>query len=178
MLLYSLDQGVAAGRIGLTSEASVSDLLITPENYTQQLNDRLGFGVYLVLGSLKKTFTVWSKPMYYGYPGDYYIKIWLQNNGPFDYSTTAPVKVTDSKYLNFSLKIKEAISFFKIQNSKVTESWQITCSPCLDLICTIEYNSNVTCTFSYTSSLFYQINLFIAPSNISIDLTSYGMILD
>ena len=97
MLLYSLDQGVAAGRIGLTSEASVSDLFITPENYTQQLNDRLGFGVYLVLGSLKKTFTVWSKPMYYGYPGDYYIKIWLQNNGPFDYLTSTPVKVTDSK---------------------------------------------------------------------------------
>ncbi len=97
MLLYSFDLGVAAGRIGLTSGASVSDLLITPENYTQPLNDSLGFSVYLVLGSLKKTFTIWGKPMYYGYSGNYNIKIWLQNNGPFDYlQTAAPVQVTDS----------------------------------------------------------------------------------
>ena len=119
MLLYSFDHGEAAGRIGLTSEASVSDLFITPENYTQQLNSSLGFSVYLVLGSLKKTFTVWSKPMYYGYPGDYYIKIWLQNNGPFDYSTAAPVKVTDSKCLIsllFLMKLKKQFNFFpKIQ---------------------------------------------------------------
>ncbi len=97
MLLYSFDLGAAAGRIGLTSEASVPDLLITPESYTQPLNDSLGFSVYLVLGSLKKKFTIWGKLMYYGYPGEYCIKIWLQNNGPFDYlQTAAPVQVTDS----------------------------------------------------------------------------------
>ncbi len=100
MLLYSFDEGEAAGRIGLTSEALVSDLLITTENYAQKVdsNRKLGFSVYLVLGSLQKTFTVWSKPMYYGYSGNYNIKIWLQDNGPFNYSTTAPVKVTDSKF--------------------------------------------------------------------------------
>jgi len=99
MLLHSFDQGEeTAGRIGLTSEALVSDLLITQENFTQKVDSskKLGFSVYLVLGSLKKTFTVWSKPMYYGFPGDYYIKIWLQDNGPFNYLTAAPVKVTDS----------------------------------------------------------------------------------
>ena len=105
MLLYSFDHGQAAGRIGLTSEAPVSDLFITSENYPQKLDTskNLGFSVYLLLGSLKKTFTVWSSPMYYGYPGDYYIKIWLQNNGPFNYSTTGPVKVTDSKNFFSSL---------------------------------------------------------------------------
>ena len=111
MLLYSFDDGGAAGRIGLTSEASVSDLLITPENNTQQLNSSLGFSVYLMLGSLQQTFTVWSKPLYYGYPGDYNIKIWLQNNGPFDYSTTAPVKVTDSKRLRSLIFILQLCIF-------------------------------------------------------------------
>ena len=53
--------------------------------------------------------------MYYGYPGDYYIKIWLQNNGPFNYSTTAPVKVTDSKQLCL-FDFSNTIEFLKIEN--------------------------------------------------------------
>jgi len=114
MLLYSFYQGEAAGRIGLTSEALVSDLLITQENCTQKVdsNKKLGFSVYLVLGSLQKTFTIWSKPMYYGYSGNYYIKIWLQNNGPFNYLTAAPVKVTDSKVLQFFFKNKRSHFIF------------------------------------------------------------------
>ena len=77
------------------------------------MNDSLGFSVYLVLGSLKKTFTIWGKPMYYGYSGNYNIKIWLQNNGPFDYlQTAAPVQVTDSKVLQSLFKNKNGHFIF------------------------------------------------------------------
>ena len=94
------------GRIGLY-QGSVSDFAITSQNITQKLNSNqnLGFGVYLELGSFRKTFTIWGAPVFYGYPGNYYIKIWLQNNGPFDYyqvsSVTSPVVISDSKFPSF-----------------------------------------------------------------------------
>lgn len=101
--MYSFDQ-ITGGIIGVT-QGVVSDFLINSQNFTQKLSSsqNLGFAVYLELEDIVKTFTVWGTPIFYEYSGNYYIQIWLQKNGPFDYykvsSISEPVVVTDSKFI-------------------------------------------------------------------------------
>ena len=103
MLLYYFQTG--GGEIALT-EGPYSDMQLSPQNVVQKLgvNQNIGFLVYVELSPIDKSFTKWSLPIFYEYPGSYYIKIWLQYNRPFDYnvksSATLPVVVTDSNVFN------------------------------------------------------------------------------
>ena len=105
MLMYSFNQ-TNGGHISLT-KGGVSDFGITSTNSTKKLNESetIGFAVNLILEAIMKNFTIWDIPVFYEYPGNYYIKIWLQNKGPFDYyrvkSITNPVVISDSKFTSF-----------------------------------------------------------------------------
>ena len=104
MLLYSFES--VGGRIALDfSPGKYSDFNMTFNgfNLTGPLNSEkyLCFGVLVTINPVQKIFDRRISKMY-AYSGDYVIKLWLQDIGPFE----ANVKVIDGNHVKtYSLKM-------------------------------------------------------------------------
>ena len=105
MFLYSFNE--TGGRIAIDATyGTYSDFLLDSNGeLSGKLNatQNLRFNVLVELTQVQNAFTKWSDPIYYSYPGTYYITAMLQDNGPFDYYTLnsirLPITVTDGKIL-------------------------------------------------------------------------------